>query len=70
MVVLAGFGTSEVGDVLVTSDTGGIATFPNGWRYILPGDIRAIIPDRGQVGTIVTILGSSLPLWLSVPLFG
>ena len=70
VVVLAGFGTSEVGDVLVTSDTGGIATFPNGWRYILPGDIRAIIPDRGQVGTIVTILGSSLPLWLSVPLFG
>jgi hypothetical protein len=51
---------SSAEDVVLTSDTGAIVTGTNAFVYLEGGAISAIEPSTGQVGTYVTISGSSL----------
>ena len=56
-VVAASHPLAQIGDVVVTSNTGATATHLNGWQYGTAGSITTIVPANGQVGTFVTING-------------
>ena len=53
-------GSTGVGDVQIVSDTGAVVTLSNGFDYKTAGVITTVSPPTGQVGTIVTITGTTL----------
>lgn len=59
IVVRAGSGgpSTFAGDVIVTANTGAFATVSLGFTYLGQGDIESVVPDRGQGGTTVVIIG-------------
>ena len=52
--------SSGRGAVVFVADTGAIITKPDGFEYLKAGVIEKVEPSAGQVGTYVTITGSSL----------
>jgi len=58
--VRAGAGNDTIGDILLTSDSGAITTKANGFAYIVQGSIELVSPNKGQLGTYVTIFGVGL----------
>ena len=48
------------GHVVVTADTGATATLVNGWTYVPQPQVSSISPASGQIGTRVSIFGTSL----------
>jgi hypothetical protein len=48
------------GDVVVTSDSGSVVTLAGGFTYKTASEVETVQPAEGQVGTVVTIKGSSL----------
>ena len=59
-VVAQSSGSTGVGDVQIVSDTGAVVTLSNGFDYKAAGVITTVSPPTGQVGTIVTITGTTL----------
>ena len=60
VVARSSLGGSGLGDVVVTADSGAVATAVNGWRYLAVGVISSVLPAVGQYGTRVTISGTLL----------
>ncbi|MAE46192.1 MAG: hypothetical protein CMJ86_04790, partial [Planctomycetes bacterium] len=63
IVVVAGLvpdGTEVTGDVVVTTNTGVDAVLSDAWSYTELGEIHSVSPSSGQVGTRVSITGTSL----------
>jgi mucin-19 len=60
VVVQAGFGTPQTGDVVLVADTGASSTANNSWSYIRSSDIYSVSPQVGQGGSVVTITGFQL----------
>ncbi len=60
VVAVAAASVARIGHVVVTADTGATTTLVNGWTYNTEGSISTAVPSSGQVGTLVTISGSSL----------
>ncbi|EGD83315.1 hypothetical protein PTSG_03923 [Salpingoeca rosetta] len=60
IIVRAGVNDPGEGDVVVITDTGARVTRTDGFLYIFPGSITTISPSSGQVGTHVTLSGTSL----------
>ena len=60
IVVAQSSGSTGVGDVQIVSDTGAVVTLSNGFDYETAGVITTVSPPSGQVGTIVTITGTTL----------
>ena len=63
VVVQAGFklnNASVTGDVVVTSDSGAIATLANSFTYLPANIITSVTPASGQEGTFVTVRGLNL----------
>ena len=53
--------TPRSGPIVLTSDNGAVVTSTSlNWTYIVPGQITAVTPTEGQLGTLVTINGSNL----------
>ena len=52
--------TSQVGDVVLTADSGAVVRQQRGWTAVIPSVISAIQPTSGQLGTIVNITGIDL----------
>ncbi|PHR02316.1 MAG: hypothetical protein COB29_14000, partial [Sulfitobacter sp.] len=50
----------EAGNVTVLTDTGSYVTLVDGFQYLVAGDIDSVVPDSGQLDTVVTIEGSAL----------
>ena len=48
------------GEVLIESDTGALVKLNDSWTYAVPGRIDQVVPAAGQLGTSVTINGTSL----------
>ena len=48
------------GDVVVTADTGAVATLEGGFVYYTKGEVNDVSPSSGQYGSIVTISGVAL----------
>ena len=48
------------GTVTITSNTGSIVELANGFTYVAAGAIDSVTPSSGQIGTSVTIRGTSL----------
>ena len=46
--------------VVITATTGATITAEKAWTYLEPGTITKVTPNQGQVGTSVTIEGTSL----------
>lgn len=51
---------TRTGDVVLVSNTGASVTSTNGWVYGAPGNVASVNPASGQLGTVVTILGTNL----------
>ena len=49
-----------LGDVVVVSDTGAEVRRLNGWTYETASNIDSVTPGSGQLGTVVTIVGTQL----------
>jgi len=47
-------------NVVLTADTGAVVTALSAWTYLAEGEITSVGPESGQVGTRVTIEGTSL----------
>ena len=59
--VIAATATSPVhGKVVLVADTGATVSLENGWTYEQEGEATSLNPSSGQVGTSVTIHGTSL----------
>jgi hypothetical protein len=56
----AGEGSEGTGDVVLVSDTGAVVTLSDGFSYIAPGVVDLVTPNRGQLGTYVSLHGSNL----------
>ena len=53
--------TSPVtGDIVLTASTGAVIRRLNGFTLVEPGEITAFTPSSGQIGTIVSIMGTRL----------
>jgi mucin-19 len=48
------------GDVVVTADTGAVATLEGGFVYYTKGEVNDVSPSSGQYGSIVTTSGVAL----------
>ena len=55
-----GSSASATGDVVLTTSSGSVAKFEDGFTYVTRSDIHAISPSSGQFGTSVTITGVEL----------
>ena len=51
---------TNVSDVSYIMNTGAVITIGNSWRYIVPGEIQSVTPTEGNMGTLVTIMGTNL----------
>jgi hypothetical protein len=60
VVVAAVSASAKVGDVVITSANGATVDLVNGWTYVAKPVVAAISPAEGQIGTIVTITGTTL----------
>eukprot|EP00048_Salpingoeca_helianthica_P009485 m.135995 g.135995 ORF g.135995 m.135995 type:complete len:990 (+) comp14881_c0_seq3:2221-5190(+) len=60
VVVANSLGFARLGDVVLLSDTGALVSLRDGFQYAAPGAIGSVSPQAGQVGTVVSISGSSL----------
>ena len=64
VVVIAGQNSTitsgQLGNVILTADTGAFVTGNNAWTQLQQGIISSIHPSTGQFGTIVTIAGQRL----------
>jgi hypothetical protein len=60
VVAAAARGTAGTGDVVVTSNTGAIITETDGFAYVAPGVVASVVPGTGQLGTRVTITGTTI----------
>ncbi len=59
VVVTAGPGSGN-GAVVITADTGAEVVLADAWTYLTAGNITAVTPGSGQLGTRVTIEGTNL----------
>ena len=50
----------QLGDVILTANTGAVIRRLNGFTLVQPGEITSVSPMTGQLGTRVTINGSNL----------
>lgn len=48
------------GDIIIQTDSGAIVRRIDGWTYVEPGNISAVIPPEGQFGTEIVITGAGL----------
>jgi hypothetical protein len=48
------------GDLIMVSDSGGIATAADVWTYLEEGVIESVFPTEGQAGTYVSVVGEEL----------
>ena len=55
--VISAANTPGQGDVVLVSDTGAIVRAVNGFAYVQPGNISSVVPNNGQLGTLVGIFG-------------
>lgn len=60
VVVIAQPGSNITGDVVLTADTEATVTLNNGFSYAVGGDITSVVPNKGQLGTKVDIIGTGL----------
>ena len=60
VVVADGSDDAGAGDIVLTADTGAIVTLEDGFTYVADQVIELIKPAKGQLGTLVTISGTSL----------
>ena len=51
---------SATGDVVLTTSSGSVSKFEDGFTYVTRSDIHAVTPSSGQLGTTVTITGVEL----------
>ena len=51
---------TSVSNVTIYCTSGPVITKVSSWAYVNPGTIASVTPDVGQIGTVVTILGSGL----------
>ena len=52
--------TAGLGDVVLTANTGAVATGSNLFTLLVEGSIAAVTPNNGQADTVVAITGSNL----------
>ena len=50
----------EAGDVVLTANTGAVATLAASFTYAAEGEVTDVTPTSGQLGTVVVISGSAL----------
>jgi hypothetical protein len=60
VVASMGPASSDAGDVVLVTNTGSKITRLNGWVYVAKPEVLTITPSRGQLGTLVSIVGSNL----------
>ena len=60
VVVVAASSAAGTGDVVLTSNSGAVVTLSNGFTYDAESAITSVTPDQGQLGTLVTIVGTNL----------
>eukprot|EP00049_Salpingoeca_infusionum_P016687 m.343502 g.343502 ORF g.343502 m.343502 type:complete len:2822 (-) comp16130_c0_seq1:301-8766(-) len=60
VVVAGGSSAVGVGDVVITSETGGRVVGSNAWEYRAQGEILQADPTSGNGGTVVLLLGTNL----------
>ena len=60
VVVVAAVSSAKTADVVVEANTGAVTTVINGFTYQTAGNVTSVSPDSGQIGTRVTIAGTSL----------
>ena len=60
IVVIAFASSARSGDVVIIAETGSVTTQSSGWRYVSPAVITSVSPTSGQVGTVVTVVGTNL----------
>jgi len=60
VVVQTPSGTPGTVDVTIVSETGSTVVQTDGFTYLADGEITAVTPSQGQLGTVVTIEGTSL----------
>jgi len=60
VILRAGYGTTQVGAIVLVADTGANCTSSSDWAYIRAGDVYSVQPNIGQGGTVVTIAGYQL----------
>ncbi|EDQ84874.1 uncharacterized protein MONBRDRAFT_29861 [Monosiga brevicollis MX1] len=60
LVVPAAYSAQSSADVVLEADTGAQTTAINAFELLPPATITDISPIRGQLGTLVTIMGSNL----------
>jgi hypothetical protein len=60
VAVIAMHGNAQVGDVVLTANTGATVTLVDGFEYAVAGSIDGAEPSSGQYGTRVVISGSAL----------
>ena len=58
--LVAPFGSSVSGPIVITSNSGAVVTSSQEWSFIEPGQITAVVPSSGQHGALVTIVGTNL----------
>ena len=61
MVEAGAFPTqTNLSDVSYMMDSGAVVAIPNSWTYVVPGEILSVTPTEGNMGTLVTIMGTNL----------
>ena len=60
VTVIAAQSTNKTGDVVVTADSGAVASLTNAFTYEHEGNVTDVSPSSGQYGTVIAIAGTSL----------
>lgn len=60
VVAVQAAAADEAADVVVTANTGAVATLVDSFTYAAEGEVSDVTPASGQLGTIIVISGSAL----------
>jgi hypothetical protein len=60
IVVIAQFSAPQIGDVIITSDSGAQVIAEAAFQYLDPPNGIIVNPDEGQTGTLISLCGSDL----------